>query len=171
MSLMRLCLGVETVQSIVSVLCQIIFLCSVHDINDPLMSAEAGALFGLNIFFSILTVIISLIMLFFKEFLLKQTKRSSASIELDEMFRGSAGITRVQENPMRDLEEPSARGRTMDLESHTFELQSKIDNLESENQSLRECHSELVEQYEESRAVIKTLQKQLQDRDDVPIPE
>merc|ERR1711871_1452682 len=48
-SLMHLCLGVESVQSIVSMLCQIIFLCGYHDVNDPLMTAEAKALFGLNI--------------------------------------------------------------------------------------------------------------------------
>ena len=50
MSLMRVCLGVETIQSIVSVLCQTIFLFMFKDINDPLMSTYAKILFGLNIF-------------------------------------------------------------------------------------------------------------------------
>ncbi len=57
MSLMRVCLGVETIQSIVSVLCQTIFLFMFNDINDPLMSTYAKILSGLNIFSSMMTVL------------------------------------------------------------------------------------------------------------------
>ena len=64
MSLMRVSLGVEAVQSMVSVLCQTIFLFMFNDINDPLMSTYAKILFGLNIFSSMMTVLISLVMLF-----------------------------------------------------------------------------------------------------------
>lgn len=78
MSLMRVCLGVEIIQSIVSVLCQTIFLFMFHDINDPFMSTYAKILFGLNIFSSMMTVLISLIKLFFKQVFLKQAKRLSA---------------------------------------------------------------------------------------------
>ena len=59
MSLMRVCLGVETTQSIVSVLCQTTFLFLDRDINDPLMTTQAKSLFGLNISFSVMTSSVS----------------------------------------------------------------------------------------------------------------
>jgi hypothetical protein len=97
MSMMKLCLGVETTQSIVSVICQLVFLVSYNDINDPMMSTQAKILFGLNIFTSMMTVIVSLVMLFMKQMLLKQQKRQSAIMELGNIYddndRGSMRMT------------------------------------------------------------------------------
>ena len=41
MSMMKLCLGVKTTQSIISVISQLVFLVSYNDINDPMMSTQA----------------------------------------------------------------------------------------------------------------------------------
>ena len=92
MSMMRFCLGIETIQSIVSVICQIIYLLAYNDVNDPLMSVQARLLFGLNIFSSVMTVIISVVMLFFKQVLLKQERRKSTIVELQNVYINSTDI-------------------------------------------------------------------------------
>ena len=82
MSMMRFCLGIETIQSIVSVICQIIYLLAYNDVNDPLMSVQARLLFGLNIFSSVIMVImviIRVVILFFKQVLFKQKKKAGAN--------------------------------------------------------------------------------------------
>ena len=55
-SLMQLCLGVKTLQSAVSVICQISYLVSNSNLNDPTTSPQAKALFGLNIAVSMTSV-------------------------------------------------------------------------------------------------------------------
>ena len=51
-SLMRVCLIIETTQSIVSGLCQTTLLIIDNDINEPLITTQAKALFVLNISFT-----------------------------------------------------------------------------------------------------------------------
>ena len=99
---MRVCLGVETTQSIVSVLCQTTFLFLDRDINDPLMTTQAKALFGLNISFSVMTVVMSTVMVFLKEVLLKKDKRESTSLELPSVYRNNTDTAHMQKNPLRD---------------------------------------------------------------------
>ncbi|MED5308659.1 MAG: hypothetical protein VYA95_04860, partial [Candidatus Thermoplasmatota archaeon] len=114
MSMMKLCLGVETLQSIVSVICQIAFLVLYNDVNDPMMSTQAKILFLLNIFASMMTVIVSLVMLFMKQMLLKQQKRQSAIMELGNIYddndRGS-----TYDNPLHD------RKKNIDLRTENNE--------------------------------------------------
>ena len=55
---MQLCLGVKTLQSAVSVICQISYLVSNSNLNDPTTSPQAKALFGLNIGVSLTSFVI-----------------------------------------------------------------------------------------------------------------
>ena len=62
MSLMILCLSVKTIQSTVSVICQISYLAANSTLDDPTTSPQAKALFGLNIAVSIITVMMGVVM-------------------------------------------------------------------------------------------------------------
>jgi hypothetical protein len=53
MSVLKFALGIKTVQALVSVICQLSYLVSEADVNDPTMDAQAKALFALNIMFSL----------------------------------------------------------------------------------------------------------------------
>ena len=86
-SLMQLCLGVKTLQSAVSVICQISYLVSNSNLNDPTTSPQAKALFGLNIAVSMTSVIMGMIMLLLKGSLMrsvkgKDTESSNKEIEM-----------------------------------------------------------------------------------------
>ena len=86
-SLMQLCLGVKTLQSAVSVICQISYLVSNSNLNDPTTSPQAKALFGLNIAVSMTSVIMGMIMLLLKGSLMrsvkgKDTKSGNKEIEM-----------------------------------------------------------------------------------------
>merc|ERR1711988_1958355 len=65
-SLMQLCLGVKTLQSAVSVICQISYLVSNSNLNDPTTSPQAKALFGMNIAVSLTSFVMGLVMLLLK---------------------------------------------------------------------------------------------------------
>jgi hypothetical protein len=137
MSLMRLCLGVETIQSTVSVICQIVFLSDFHDINDPLMSTQAKILFGLNILFSSVTVIISLVMLFFKNLLLKQKQSEpdalviSSGLELGNIYQGNESSSTL-DNPLHQNEGSG------DMQAEIPGLKDKVKSLEDENAGLKD---------------------------------
>ena len=59
-SLMQLCLGVKTLQSAVSAICQISYLVSNSNLNDPTTLPQAKALFGLNIAVSLTSFVMGL---------------------------------------------------------------------------------------------------------------
>ena len=126
-SIMHVCLGVETVQSAVSVLCQTIFLCSVQDVNDPLMSVQAKVLFGLNMCFSTLTVIISVVMMFFKQVLLKETKQVSATPEVDtaleigSLYGDSTDTISMYDNPSHEQNANAVGTEHAELEAEIVE--------------------------------------------------
>ena len=69
-SLMHLCLGVKTLQSAVSVICQISYLVLNSNLNDPTTSPQAKALFGLNIAVSMTSFVMGIVMLLLKGSLL-----------------------------------------------------------------------------------------------------
>ena len=174
-----------------SVICQIIYLLAYNDVNDPLMSVQARLLFGLNIFSSVMTVIVSVVMLFFKQVLLKQAKRESTILELQNVYRGSQDFTQMQENPLYDQEGANV-GEQRGLEEENIALKDKNLNLEKENQSIKEncgdmeaqlvdckaqlvdCKAQLVDckaQLANRDAEIESLKKQLQNKDYTPISE
>ena len=145
MSMMKLCLGVETLQSIVSVICQIVFLVLYNNINDPMMSTQAKILFGLNIFSSMMTVVVSLVTLFMKQMLLKQQKRQSAVMELGKIYddndRGN-----TYDNPLH------IQNENIDLRTENNELREKVDGLEGEVSDLKDENASLKEQIEKMKA-------------------
>lgn len=98
-----------------SVLCQITYLVRFNSVNDPTTKPEAKALFGLNISVSVLTMVMGVVMLFLREYLLKQEKRQSeeqgqlerrqtAVVELAGAYMDNEALEVMEgvvENPMR----------------------------------------------------------------------
>ena len=124
-----------------------------------------------------MTVIISLVMLFFKQVLLKQAKRESTILELQNVYRGSQDFTQMQENPLYDQEGANV-GEQRGLEEENIALKDKIMNLEKENQSIKENCGDIEAQHVDCKAQlanrdaeIESLKKQLQDKDDAAISE
>ena len=83
--------GVKTLQSAVSVICQISYLVSNSNLNDPTTSPQAKALFGLNIGVSMISVIMGMIMLLLKGSLMrsvkgKDTESSNKEIEMSMRY-------------------------------------------------------------------------------------
>jgi hypothetical protein len=81
MSVMKVALLVKAVQATVTVICQVAYL--VENISDtvdtPTTSPQAKALFSLNIVFSIVGVVMSLLLLFIKKKLLSEVEDANGS--------------------------------------------------------------------------------------------
>jgi hypothetical protein len=60
---MKFVLGIETIQTLVSVSCQMVHLAAYTDVNDPTMLPEAKALFTMNILFAGSSVLFGLVMM------------------------------------------------------------------------------------------------------------
>jgi hypothetical protein len=67
MSVLKFALGIKTVQALVSVICQLSYLVSKADVNDPTMGPQAKALFALNIMFSLASAMYGIMVLFTKQ--------------------------------------------------------------------------------------------------------
>ena len=69
--LMIVCMVVKTLQSLVSVICQIGYVWKNSDLSDPTMSTQAKILFALSITLSTVTLIMGVMMLMLKWALLR----------------------------------------------------------------------------------------------------
>ena len=70
--LMTVCMVVKTLQSLVSVICQIVYLTMTSDLSDPTMSIQAKILFSLSITLSMVQLIMGVMMLSLKSALLRK---------------------------------------------------------------------------------------------------
>jgi hypothetical protein len=99
-TLMKLCMGIEIAQLMVSVLCQMVYLLITKDVNDPTATEQARALFGLNIAISVGGVMLSLLSLFLKSELLGDLQKS----EEERRGRGKArAIRRISSQEIADI--------------------------------------------------------------------
>merc|ERR1712146_542973 len=145
-----------------------------------------GALFGMNIFFSMMTVVISVVMMFFKQVLLKQAKRTSATLELaaipelDKLYRDPTNTTLTHDNPLHCQQEPAHNVGQADIETELTELKDRNADLEDKNmhlqhevQSMRDQSDAQLSDYKErlvrQDAEIESLKRQLHDNDVIPI--
>ena len=77
MGILKFCLITKTVQSCGSVIGQLIYVFSNRDLDGPTTSAEAKALFGLNICASVLGLVMGLLMLILKGGLLRDIEKDA----------------------------------------------------------------------------------------------
>merc|ERR1711871_1857059 len=147
-SLMQLCLGVKTLQSAVSVTCQISYLVLNSNLNDPTTSPQAKALFGLNIAVSLTSFVMGLVMLLLKGSLMrsvkgKDTESSNREIEMsmdmvytDNPLQGIAD----SKDTKTDLDTYS---RVYELEMENTDLKTEITDVKTENTILQQKIKEL----------------------------
>jgi hypothetical protein len=81
LEILKYCLGVKTVQTFVSVVCQFIYVTANSDLKDPTMSTQAKALFGLSIAFSTASLVMGLLMFFLQSTLLGQDENKEEEQE------------------------------------------------------------------------------------------
>merc|ERR1711871_1753639 len=77
--MMKFALGVKTLQSVASVICQLIYLGSNNSANDPTATKEAKALFGLSITISMVSMFMGVLILFLKGKYLRKAGEEGAS--------------------------------------------------------------------------------------------
>jgi hypothetical protein len=185
MDLMLICMGVKMVQSLASVVCQSAYLTRNSAHNDPTMSNQARALFGLSIGLSVVTLIMGGVILLLKWSLLKKVdkeqqqeekkkeKVKDGDLELGDVYGNTEAETSatMAANPMHSA--------AIDL---VAELQERNAALEAENLQLRErdreessatmaanpMHSaaiDLVAELRERNATLEAENLQLRERD------
>merc|ERR1711871_647609 len=142
-SLMQLCLGVKTMQSAVSVICQIAYLVSNSNLNDPTTSPQAKALFGLNIAVSLTSFVMGLVMLLLKGSLIRSVKGKDTESGNREIEMNMDMV--YTDNPLQGISyskdatsNNDAGSRVYELEMENAYLKTEITDLKSENTISRE---------------------------------
>merc|ERR1711871_1302079 len=142
-SLMQLCLGVKTMQSAVSVICQIAYLVSNSNLNDPTTSPQAKALFGLNIAVSLTSFVMGLVMLLLKGSLIRSVKGKDTESGNKEIEMSNDIV--YTDNPLQGISyskdatsNNDAGSRVYELEMENAYLKTEITDLKSENTISRE---------------------------------
>jgi hypothetical protein len=130
-SLMQLCLGVKTLQSAVSVICQISYLVSNSNLNDPTTSPQAKALFGMNIAVSLTSFVMGLVMLLLKGSLMRSVKGKTAE-ENEAEIEMSNDIV-YTDNPLQNMSSNKDATSNINANSRVYELEMEITDLKTEN--------------------------------------
>jgi hypothetical protein len=144
MNLMLICMGVKMVQSLASVVCQCAYLTRNSAHNDPTMSNQARALFGLSIGISVVTLIMGGVILMLKWALLKKlskeedekakemAKRGDSTLEIADLFKGKdeeegadGGIERV-DNPLHSAAVSQLREDNAELRGENARLKGRL---------------------------------------------
>jgi hypothetical protein len=144
MDLMLICMGVKMIQALVSVVCQSAYLTRNGAHNDPTMSNQARALFGLSIGVSVVTLIMGAVILLLKWALLKKlskeedekakemAKLNDATLELGDVYKDKdeeegvgGGIERV-DNPMHSAAMSQLREENAELREDNTKMRGEI---------------------------------------------
>ena len=118
-------------------------------------------LFGLNILFSSVTVIISLVMLFFKNLLLKQKQSEPGALELGNIYQDNESNSTL-DNPLHQNEGSG------DMEAEIPGLKDKVNSLEDENARLKVTVVGLKDDNEKLNEEIQRLNAE-RDADAMPV--
>jgi alpha-tubulin suppressor-like RCC1 family protein len=128
MTVLRWCLGTKIVQAFVSIICQISYLSTSAGLKDATTTAQAKALFGLNITLSMVGLFMSIVMMCLKDGLLSRMERSLQVLQgkdgttngdgngadHDRVHQGGDGNQRFSNNPINiiDLYPDAEEGMT-----------------------------------------------------------
>ena len=167
-SMMILCLSVKTIQSTVSVICQISYLAANSTLDDPTTSPQAKALFGLNIAVSMMTVIMGVVMLFLKDSLLRSVKRKSVvdlkpEIELHDVYEYTDNPLRSSDQIRNTTTQESDDISVEVLKTRVEEKDRQIEEFKEENGGLKEENAEQKSQIEAKDSRIKELLNTIED--------
>ena len=160
-SLMQLCLGVKTLQSAVSVICQISYLVSNSNLNDPTTSPQAKALFGLNIAVSLTSFVMGLVMLLLKGSLMgsvngKDAEENEAEIEM------SNDIV-YTDNPLQNVSDSKDASTDLDTHSRVYELEMENIDLKTENAKKNQENTDLKTENTDLKTENTILQQKIKE--------
>ena len=144
-SLMQLCLGVKTLQSAVSVICQISYLVSNSNLNDPTTSPQAKALFGLNIAVSLTSFVMGLVMLLLKGSLMRSVKGKDTESSNKEIEMNMDMV--YTDNPLQSMSDIKDATSNNDADKRVYEL-------EMENADQKAVITDLKTENADQKAVI-----------------
>merc|ERR1711871_628272 len=134
-SLMQLCLGVKTLQSAVSVTCQISYLVLNSNLNDPTTSPQAKALFGLNIAVSLTSFVMGLVMLLLKGSLMRSVKGKDTESSNREIEMSMDMV--YTDNPLQGIADSKDFTSNNDEGSRVYELEMESANQKEEITDLK----------------------------------
>lgn len=163
---MKLCLVVESIHAVVSVVCQLVYLGQNHEDDDPTTSNQARALFGLSITFTMISLFLGLITFFLRGTLLSEAEgqngeersdrippQRASKVEMHTIYEGTEGdndVLTMRSNPMHD-----AGGRAVDSGPRASMISFENNELRAENADLRQE----VEAQKEEIAMLKQQQQ------------
>ena len=154
LTVLKWALGTDTVQATASVITQIYFLATSANLNEPTTTAQAKALFGLNISFAVIGAVSGLVTLCLKNGLLSRLEKeqyaqkdksgSENGIEAHYETDGGTIKSSFTENPMltsmgsADIEDVKKfKERIAELVAENNRVHSEVLELRSENQTIK----------------------------------
>merc|ERR1711871_1651954 len=160
-SLMQLCLGVKTLQSAVSVICQIVYLVSNSNLNDPTTSPQAKALFGLNIAVSLTSFVMGLVMLLLKGSLIRSVKGKDTESGNKEIEMSNDIV--YTDNPLQGISYSKDATSNIDADSRVFELEMEITDLKTENAKKNQENTDLKRENTDLQTENTILQEEIKE--------
>ena len=152
LTLLKWALGTDTLQATASVITQIYFLATSANLNEPTTTAQAKALFGLNISFAVMGAVSGLVTLCLKNGLLSrlekeqdaQKDKSGGKNGIEAHYETDGGTLQSSftENPMLTSMGSADTEEMKQIKERNAELEAENDRVQSENLELRsENHS------------------------------
>ena len=151
----------KTAQSLVSVICQAIFIFEKSNLDDPLMMTQAKILFGMSIALSAAQLIIGLMMLLVKWSVLRkvdveeaqdQQSTTAASLELGDMYKAPAGgedgdVPRWSfHNPIHSNAIEMVKKKDEEIRAKDEEIDTKDEEIRAKDDEIAKVRSETVEE-------------------------
>ena len=171
LTVLKWALGTDTVQATASVITQIYFLSTSANLNEPTTTAQAKALFGLNISFAVMGAVSGLVTLCLQNGLLSRLEKEQGAQKdigggengIEAHFKSNGGTTQSSftENPMltsmggtenEEMKQIKERNVVLEAEnnrvhSENLELRSEVQTLQSKNEHLESENNELRTEY------------------------
>ena len=165
LTVLKWALGTDTMQATASVITQIYFLSTSANLNEPTTTAQAKALFGLNISFAVMGAVSGLVTLCLKNGLLSRLeKEQDAQKDIgggeNVQYKSNGGTTQSSftENPMltsmggtENEDVKKIKERNVVLEAENNRVHSENLELRSENQTLQSKNEHLESEVHELR--------------------
>merc|ERR1711871_802011 len=147
LTVLKWALGTDTVQATASVITQIYFLATSANLNEPTTTAQAKALFGLNISFAVIGAVSGLVTLCLKNGLLSRLEKelyaqkdksgSENGIEAHYESDGGTMQSSFTQNPMLSSMGDSENEEMKRIKERNAELEAENNRVHSENLEVR----------------------------------
>ena len=169
---MQVSLATKSVQSVVSIICQLVYLIENSNVNDPTSTGQAKALFALSISTSLINVFMGLTLFALKESILQKvenegedeqedtndgehatsSRRKSVELDMADIYV-KAGLVKIDEDNDHSLEHSNPLHGKETVHSLWGILHEKDQEIEALTKELRELRENKERQISESSDV------------------